>query len=129
MGRSTRWPASAAATLIVLASLAGQVCASVPRSRRAEARKADYFAVSREISDVDRSAIERGHVLPGMDAEQVWVVLGEPGWRRRFVSRTGSVDIWIYQGIRLHQDQMRATAHSTFRIVFVDGRVRLIEPL
>lgn len=129
MGRSTRWPVYAAATLIVLSSLAGQACASVPRSRRAEARKADYFAVSREIGDVYRAAIERGHVLLGMDAEQVWVVLGDPVWRRHFISRAGSVDIWMYQGIRLHQDQMRATAHSTFRIVFIDGRVRLIEPL
>jgi hypothetical protein len=115
-------------TLLIGALVIAGGCSSLPRTRRAEARKIEYFAVPREISETVRTAIERGHVLTGMDQEQVWVVLGDPVWKSRFLSGERVIEVWIYPGIRMHQDQVRATAHSTFRIVFGDGRVLLIEP-
>ena len=73
-------------------------------------------------------AIVRGHVIAGMDQEQVKVVLGEPVRRSRF-ERQPPVDVWISQWYKLHQDHMRAGSTPLFRLVFVGGRLTVVEPI
>ncbi len=113
---------------IVLAVLAQGACAHLPASRYAEARKARYFEAHREISPAIAEAIVRGHVIAGMDQEQVKVVLGEPVRTTRF-ERQPPIDVWIYQWYKLHQDQVRAGSTHLFRLVFVGGRLTVVEPL
>lgn len=72
--------------------------------------------------------MEEGHVVPGMDREQVWTVLGEPVQRRTFTHEP-VIEIWLYQGHKLHQDQMRADSADLFRAVFRDGILVVLEPL
>ena len=115
--------------VLLLIIAAASTCVTVPRSGRSAARKADYFAVRRELAPSIVDAIERGHVLPGMDAEQVWVVLGDPIRKTRFTNSDAAIEVWLYPGHRLHQDQLHAHGNSMFRIVLVDGRVRIVEPL
>ena len=103
-------------------------CAHVPRSGYASARLADYYATPRELTPAVARAIELGHVVEGMDREQVWVVFGEPIRKTRF-SGTGTPEVWIYPGHKLHQDPVRSHGVTLFRVVFIDGRVALVEVL
>ena len=111
--------------LIGLSAAAG--CAHVPRSGYASARLVDY-ATPRELTPAVARAIELGHVVEGMDREQVWVVFGEPIRKTRF-SGTGAPEVWIYPGHKLHQDPVRSHGVTLFRVVFIDGRVALVEML
>jgi hypothetical protein len=74
------------------------------------------------------NAMKDGHVLIGMDREQVRVVLGAPV-KSAVYERDRAVDVWIYPGYRLHQDQMRGDKAWIFRLVFIDGVLTIIEPL
>lgn len=112
--------------LIGLSAAAG--CAHVPRSEFASARLADYYATPRELAPAVARAIELGHVVEGMDREQVWVVFGEPIRKTRF-SGPGAPEVWLYPGYRFHQDALRGHGVTLFRVVFIDGRVALIEIL
>lgn len=111
---------------VVLAASAG--CVHLPPSAFASVRMARYFSEKRELPPSIRSAMEKGHVVPGMDREQVWTVLGEPAQRRTF-THDPVIEIWLYQGHKLHQDQMRADSATLFRAVFRDGILVILEPL
>lgn len=102
-------------------------CAPLPRRVFASARQADYFATRRELTPEVRQAIEAGHLLIGMDMEQVWVVLGDPVRKTR-LANTGA-EVWLYRGGRLHQDQIHTHGSESFRVVFVAKRVIVIETL
>lgn len=103
-------------------------CTHLPPSAYARAREAQYFSEYREVLPSIRSALERGHVILGMDREQVWTVLGEPVRRTTF-TRERTIEIWLYRGHKLHQDQLRADRAELFRAVFRDGILVLLEPL
>lgn len=103
-------------------------CAHVPRSGYASARLADYYATPRELTPAVARAIELGHVVEGMDREQVWVVFGKPIRKTRY-SSPGAPEVWIYPGHKFHQDPMRSHGVTLFRVVFIDGRVALVETL
>ena len=112
--------------LIGLSAAAG--CAHLPRSAYASARLADYYATPRELTPAIAQAIESGHAVEGMDREQVWVVFGEPISKTRY-SSPGAPEVWIYPGYKFHQDPVRGHGVTLFRVVFVDGRVALVETL
>lgn len=102
-------------------------CIHVPLRQRAEFRKQQYFAAHREMAPGTVKAIDTGHVIPGMDREQVWVVLGDPLRKKEF--SPGGVEVWLYPSTRLHQDQMHSHGAETFRLVFMNGRLAIIEPI
>ncbi len=118
-----------AAAAVTLVALMGPGCATLPPRAFAEARKTDYFATPRELPPAVLIAIERGHVITGMDAEQAWVVLGDPLRKRRFVSGGEAVEVWLYPGYKVHQDQVRGDKAGLFRLVFREGVLILVEPL
>jgi outer membrane protein assembly factor BamE (lipoprotein component of BamABCDE complex) len=111
---------------LLAATTAG--CAHLPPSAYASVREASYFSENREVLPSIQTAIEQGHVVPGMDREQVWTVLGDP-LRRTMFKRERTIEIWLYQGHKLHQDQMRADRSDLFRAVFSDGILVILEPL
>lgn len=102
-------------------------CVDVPLRRRAAVRQQQYLASHREVPPEIAKAIDTGHVLLGMDRDQVWTVLGDPVRKATFSS--SKVDVWLYPAVRLHQDQLHAHGVDSFRLVFMDGRLTLIEPI
>jgi hypothetical protein len=116
----------AAQVFVIAAALWG--CANLPRSAFATVRQADYFASHGELSPQIRTAIENGHVVVGMDREQVIVVLGQPT-RRTLFKHDDRVEAWLYLGHKLHQDTLHSPRAGLVRIIFLEGRVALIEPL
>ena len=110
----------------VAATLAG--CAHIPPQDRADVRITQYLEAHRELPRGIADAIDDGHVTLGMDREQVVVVLGQP-LRRRDYGGTPPVETWSYPGYRLHQDHHRTGGSTLFRVIFIDGRVALVEPL
>lgn len=115
------------AAILALAALVSTGCAPLPRRVFASARQADYFAARRELSPEVARAIEAGHLLIGMDVEQVWVVLGDPV-RKAYFDRSAT-EVWIYRAGRLHQDQLHTHGNEPFRLVFINKRLVLIETL
>jgi hypothetical protein len=103
-------------------------CVNLPRSAFASVRRAEYFASHGELPPGIRTAIENGHVLVGMDREQVIVVLGQP-LRRALSKRNDNAEAWIYRGYKLHQDPFHLQGAGLVRIIFLKGRVAMIEPL
>ena len=102
-------------------------CTSLPLSQRADIRKQQYLATHRETPSETATAVDLGYVVPGMDQEQVVVVLGQPSYQRTFAS--GTVRVWLYSVARFHQDQMHSHGASSFRLTFVTGRLTTIEPV
>lgn len=105
--------------------LLASACVSIPRSKRAAVRLADYFATHEEVPPSVAATMNLGHVSLGMDPDQVWTVLGDPVRRTGF----GGVEVWLYQGHRFHQDHLRTQGSTLFRLVFVRGRLAVIDPL
>jgi len=70
--------------------------------------------------------MHRGHVTYGMDEDQVFAVLGEPVRRTRHQG-AGASQVWIYPGHKIHQGY--AHGATLYRLVFLDGRLRIIEPI
>lgn len=68
-------------------------------------------------------ALQRGHVLIGMTAEQVVVAVGEP--KMRNPGRSGH-ERWLYSAAIFHQDQSSHGA-TLAKISFVSGRVAAVE--
>lgn len=117
-----------AAATIGLAVVAFAACVHVPRQERASVRIAEYLETHRELPGAIADAIDRGHVIVGMDPEQVVVVLGQPLSRRDY-GGTPPVETWMYPGHKFHKDHHRSGSATLFRVVFVDAKVTLIEPL
>ena len=112
---------AAAAALILLTG-----CVRVPLRARQEFRKQQFFATHREVSSAVATAINTGHVVVGMDREEVWVVVGHP--LRKSIFRGGAVEVWLYPGVRFHQGPGFHGADS-LRLVFIDGRLSVIESI
>src|SRR6266540_5267328 len=102
-------------------------CAHIAPSGRASYRLNQYFSTHGEILPSAKKAMQDGHVVGGMDAEQVRAVLGTPAQKKGFRGQR-NIEVWIYPGYRLHQDQMRADKAWLFRLVLIDGVLTLIEP-
>ena len=92
------------------------------------ARVAGYLAVHRGVTPAIADAMERGHVTVGMDPEQVRAVLGPPVQESEG-GGSPAIDRWLYPGHVFHQDHFRFGASSLYRLVFIDGRLRLVEAL
>lgn len=105
-----------------------RACVHVPLRARASVRRAEYLETHRELPPRIADAIDRGHVVTGMDQEQVVVVLGQPLKRTDYLGAPPA-EVWLYPGHRFHQDQVRTHGATLFRLVFVDGRLMLFEPL
>lgn len=127
-GGSPRIPWLMLRIIAVLGFPAAAAACGAARQPAAAVRIADYLAVHREVAPAIADAMESGHVVLGMDAEQVRAVLGPPVQK---VEGSGSpaIDRWLYPGHALHQGHFRFGASSLYRLVFVDGRLRLIEAL
>ena len=102
-------------------------CAHVPLRGRQQYRRDQYFASQRELAPTIAYAIQTGHVVPGMDREQVWVVLGDPVRKSLFEAKW--VEVWLYPSERFHQDPVHSHGASSFRLVFIGGILRIIEPI
>ena len=111
----------------VVAAGAAGACASIPPERRARVREQGYRSTHPELPPRIDAAIAQGHVLVGMDSEQVWVVLGEPVARRAF-GGVPPLAAWIYPASRLQQGHAWSGAGALVRIVFSDDRVVTVEP-
>ena len=116
------------AVVVVSASILASACASVPPSGRQRWRVEQYLSTHGELTPSMRRAIEDGHVIVGMDREQVRAVLGVPVKTAEF-HRERQIQIWIYPGYRLHQDQLRGDKAWLFRLVLIDGVLTIIEPI
>lgn len=129
-GPSVRWLAAfrvTAAAAGVLIVLLGARCAHVVTRPTAREREAAYFAAHPGAPADIAAAIRLGHVLPGMDREQVRVVLGKP-FRVKKLRSVADGEQWLYGAERLHQDHFRSQGASFYRITFIDGRVTSIDP-
>ena len=112
---------TSAVALLLLAS-----CVHVPLRGRQDFRRQQFFATHSEVSPAIAAAINTGHVIVGMDREQVWVVAGDPVRKSTF--RGGAVEVWLYPAVRFHQGAYTHGAAS-LRLVFVDGRLDVIDPI
>lgn len=101
-------------------------CVYVPLRGRAQYRREQYFATHTEVPTAIAQAIATGHVIPGMNQEQVWVVVGDPLRKNLFPAR--HAEVWLYSSVRFHQDPAHSHGAASFRLVFVDGILRFIEP-
>ena len=117
-----------AGVLAVIVTVGTVACVHVPPETRPDARKTRYFATPRELPPAIAAAIERGHIILGMDREQVTIVLGTPVKRTVYPGLPSS-EVWLYRWARLHQDALRAHGATLFRLVFVDGLLAVAEPL
>lgn len=127
------WPQSprrlitvAAAVLVSLLALGVVGCAALPRRMFLSARQADYFATRPELSPRVARAMEDGHILLGMDTTQVWVVLGDPVRKSRFVR--AEVEIWLYRATSLRQDHFKL-GPDLMRLIFLKNQLVIIEPM
>lgn len=117
----------AAVVMIGLSWLSG--CAHVAPSDRAVVRLQRYLGTPRELVPSIRDAMLAGHVIKGMDAEQVSVVLGHPVRSTRF-SRGGDViDVWLFPGHRFHQERLYGDRSTLYRLVLINGILAVVEPL
>ena len=114
-----------AAIVLVAATTFG--CASLPRGPYAGGRQADYLRSHPELTPEIARAIDTGHLLLGMNPMQVWVVLGDPLQKKRFA--TSAVEVWLYGPGRLHQDQLHSHGNDSFRVVFFENKLALIETI
>ena len=102
-------------------------CASVPLRERQQYRREQYFATHAELSPTIAQAIQTGHVVPGMDREQVWVVVGDPVKKSLFPA--SKAEVWLYPTVKFHQDPAHSHGASSFRLVFVNGILLFIDPI
>lgn len=117
---------SAAVLLATSVFISG--CVHVPLSARASFRREQYLSTHPELPPTILKAIQDGHVIAGMDREQVRAVLGTP-LKTSVFPRDRRVEIWIYPAHRLHQDQLRGDKAWVFRLVLVDGLLTIVEPI
>ena len=115
-----------ASAIASLAATALASCVHVPPRERAAFRLDEYFESHREVAPSIAQAMRNGHVVGGMDRQQVLAVLGEP--MRRFRSRSPSAfEVWLYPAHKVHQGY--AHGATLCRVVFREERLLLIEPI
>lgn len=110
---------------LIMFALTAAACASAPHLVGAPARRQQYLASHTGIPADLAAAIDVGHVSPGMNRDQVRAVLGQP-LRITAFSRSHA-EIWMFPASRFHQDQMRSHGAASFRLVFIDDRLSMIE--
>ena len=115
-------------TEALLATTVLSACVRVPPSQRAVPRREAYLSRHRELPPRIAEAIATGHLVVGMDREQVVAVAGEPVRSTKFNRNDQSAEILIYPGHRLHQGHLRSDGGSLFRVVLVNGTVVHLEP-
>lgn len=118
-------PVRVGAVLLVFSVAAA--CVSVPVSRRATARRDAYLLAHRELRPDLANAIAGGHVVEGMDHEQVEAVLGAPLKRSTFRSSERTTEVWVYAAALLHQGVLREHGGTLYRLVLVNNRLVVIE--
>jgi hypothetical protein len=104
-------------------------CVHVPPSGRAAVRLERYFSTPHELRPSIRDAMLKGHVVEGMDAEQVRVVLGDPVRSTRFGHGGDVIDVWLFRGYRFHQERFPGKGSTLYRLVLVNGVLAIVEPL
>ena len=112
--------------LMMFASTASG-CATGPHLLGGADRRQQYLAAHTGIPADLASAIDVGHVSPGMNRDQVRAVLGQP-LRITAFSRSHA-EIWLFPVSRFHQDQMHSHGAVSFRLVFIGDRLTTIEPI
>ena len=118
----------AACRVVILVLLCvSSACASIPPTARAQYRYNQYFSKPRELAPSIAEAMRIGHVAVGMTMEQVWVVVGDPVRKSAFPA--AKAEVWLYPSVRFHQDQSHAHGATSYRLVFADGILRVIDPL
>lgn len=115
------------ACLLTVFACAAYGCATGPHLAGAADRRQQYLATHAGIPADLATAIDVGHVSPGMSREQVRAVLGEPVRVTAF-SRSDS-EIWLFPVSRFHQDQMHSHGAASFRLLFIADRLTTIEPI
>lgn len=126
---STRAAVGLAWSVIALVAAGSPGCAPITAENSVTARLDEYFREHREVSPEVAAAMQRGHIAAGMNQQQVTAVLGKPLRAVRHVDDR-LVEVWTYPGHRLHQGHFfAADGASLVRVVFVEGRVELIEPM
>lgn len=118
----------ASAAVLVSASIFVSGCVHVPLSAQASYRVGQYLSTHPELPPSILKAIQDGHVIAGMDREQVRAVLGGP-LKTAVFRRERNIEIWIYPGHRFHQDQLQGDKAWVFRLVLIDGILTIIEPI
>ena len=113
--------------IVIPVLLVAAGCVSVPLRDRQQYRREQYFATLRELSPTITNAIATGHVVPGMDRQQVWVVVGDPAKKSLFPN--AKAEVWLYPPVKFHQDPVHSHGASSFRLVFVNGILQFIEPI
>ena len=113
------------ATLLSLSLTIG--CAEAGERATSQQRLRDYLGAHRDTTEAVAEAIRLGHVVPGMEREQVTAALGEPIRVIRSSSR-GGVEHWLYRMETLHQERLRGRGWSFARVTFLDDRVLLVDP-
>lgn len=103
-------------------------CAHVPAADYAVVRRDAYLRSQVELPSAIARAIAEGHVITGMNRQQVTAVLGKPVKVTRFVRDQRVTEVWIYPAARLHQGTLRVDDGSLFRLVITDDRLLVIEP-
>ncbi len=116
-----------AAAVVCVTAVAA--CVHVPPSRRAAVRRDAYLLAHAELRPAIAEAIAKGHVISGMDREQVTAVLGEPVRKTAFRRKDGIAEVWLYPAERLHQSQLHGDRATLFRRVLMTGVVVDVEPL
>lgn len=127
-GGRSHWRSLVAPTLTLASSVFFATCAHVSLQKGASERVAEYLETHREVPPAIAEAMDRGHLALGMDRAQVVVVLGQPLKRTEY-GGSPPIEVWLYPGARFHQDPLRTHGATLFRLVFIDARLRLFEPL
>ena len=127
-GRPHRWSFVASTLTLASSVFFSSTCAHIPVHKSAGERLGEYLKTHPELPPRIADAMDRGHVVLGMDQEQVVVVLGQPLKRTQYGGRPPA-EVWLYPGDRIHQDPFRTHGATLFRVVFVGARLALFEPL
>ena len=114
-------------TVVTLLLLSVTACVYVPLRGRQQYRREQYFASSpRAVSD----DCERHRNRPRRAWDGSGTGLGCRGRSRQEVAVPRSnVEVWLYPSVRFHQDPAHSHGASSFRLVFIDGILRVIEPI
>ena len=126
--RSVSWFRASPWCAACLSTVALGACAHVREGDHAVVRRDAYLRSQVELAPAVAKAIAEGHVIAGMNREQVTAVLGKPVKVTRFVRDERLTEVWIYPAARLHQGTLRMHDGSLFRLVITDDRLTVIEP-
>ena len=117
-----RWQGALVAA-VVLGTVA---CATAPEALGVRATR--YLSAHPQTPPETAEAIRQGRVLLDMDQAQVLAAVGPPERRASFEG-ADRPEVWLYHAARFPPSQPGLHGAPLIRVVFVDGRVRSIEPI